>query len=57
MKIKRYLVLYKDKGKHKWVESDSLEILQSIFSKCSWIKEYKIIDTSNFKEAINERWS
>lgn len=52
MKIKRYVVLYKDKGKHKWVESNNLKVLQSIFSKCCWIKEYKIIDTSNFKEEI-----
>jgi hypothetical protein len=56
MKMKKYVIIYKDNGKHKWAESDSLEILQSIFNKCSWIKEYKIIDTSNFKEAMDERW-
>ena len=52
MQTSKYILIYKHKGINKWIDANNLALLKTVPNICTWMTEYKIIDSVTREEVI-----
>lgn len=52
MQTDKYILIYKHKGINKWIDASNLALLKTVLNICTWMTEYKIIDSATREEVI-----
>lgn len=52
MQTDKYILIYKHKGINKWIDANNLALLKTVPNICTWMTEYKIIDSATREEVI-----
>lgn len=52
MQTSKYILIYKHNGLNKRIDANNLALLKTVPNICTWMTEYKIIDSATREEVI-----